>query len=200
MCAVLLLTWSKWLPFPIRAKRLQRLLSTPFKMGQHKRLEAFSLLEAALYLAIMGIVLGSITPIFTTFSKMTIRKETQKRQVQLLRVLASYAHTHQTLPFPGNGEGIMQEGLQTGILPFKTLGIPEALTKDRQGRPTKYTIALLDRGDNFCTNTLLRPIPGEENTENPVVIVLEDTTQQVRSAVTQKTLFPLYIHHPCPRI
>jgi hypothetical protein len=98
-------------------------------------------------------------------------KNTEKKQENLLKVLAQFALLNKRLPHAANPKspkqefGKEEEKLSVGLIPYHTLGIPESMTKDGYGNYFTYAMqplirktepAMIKRTD-FCTETPVRP-------------------------------------------
>lgn len=155
------------------------------------------MLEVAIVLTILGIVGGLCLPLLTAHKNYSVFKQTQLNQEYVLSAIGAFVLRHGRFPCPAAlKQGHMNDGIAQvscrgkkakGYIPFKTLGISEAYTKDGSKRPMIYVIEaqLTQRLINLSDEpggsiTLLRddgssvispPLRGEEN-PNYVAIVL----------------------------
>jgi len=101
-----------------------------------RRIPAFSLLEMALVLSIIGIISAYAIPALLQTRAMARRVETDAKLASVIYALAGYAQIHKRLPSPadpaatGETVGLEQRDLTTGILPYRTLGMQESDVKD----------------------------------------------------------------------
>ncbi len=112
----------------------------------------FSLIEVAIVLTIIGIVIGYALPTFLKYRQYAQFQATKKHQELILYSLASHLLVSRQIPCPAdpaatdNSFGIARlmctapANKLIGIVPFRTLGIPEALAKDGFGRYFTYAI------------------------------------------------------------
>jgi type II secretory pathway pseudopilin PulG len=132
-----------------------------------KRLSAFTLIEIAIALIVMGTLTGLLIPLVTTSYRLTQQRTTETHKEQIFSALAAYVLRHFLLPAPADsssGEAI--ENCRNdysrcmGYVPYKTLGLPEKVAKDGYGRWFTYAVqpALVNRSENkrgtqhtFCT-------------------------------------------------
>lgn len=107
---------------------------------EHFGNSGMSLIETAFVLVIMGVVMGAVVSSVNTFyMQMRIRK-TEENQERIVRALAHFFARMQRLPCPADpaavGEAVGQmstEQRYIGIVPFKTIGVPERVAKDGFG-------------------------------------------------------------------
>lgn len=119
-------------------------------LNKNKKIPGFSLIETALTLVVAGIVISLTLPILTTAQRSSRHQITQTNQHQLLQVLASYVIKHDRLPAPSTpdkkGESIdykesdFDVSKSIGIIPYKTLGISEAMARDGHGHWFTYAV------------------------------------------------------------
>lgn len=112
-----------------------------------RRISAFSLLEMALVLSILGVISAYAIPALLK-ARVTARwRETDDKLESVTYALAGYAQTQQRLPSPANptavgtDAGIEQKDLLTGIIPYRTLGIQESDAKDGFRHWISYTVS-----------------------------------------------------------
>jgi type II secretory pathway pseudopilin PulG len=140
----------------ILPKNLRALLNSNCKVGKNlasdrKSEEGFALLEVALALIIMGIVASFSFPLIKNYTNKNKIMETKQGAEIVMMSLANYLAQTGALPCPGVVEaGDAQFGQARasctqlaeaqGIVPYKTLGIPEKHAKDGFGHFFTYTV------------------------------------------------------------
>lgn len=120
------------------------------QLKKYKKIPGFSLIETALTLVVAGIVISLTLPMLTTAQRSNRHQITQTHQHQLMQVLAGYVVTHDKLPIPSTpdkkGESIRLEKNElvtskaVGIIPYKELGISEAMARDGHGHWFTYVV------------------------------------------------------------
>jgi type II secretory pathway pseudopilin PulG len=104
-----------------------------------RRLPAFSLIEIALALIIVGILASLTIPLITTHHHFNQQKTTDNNRDQIVAALAAYALQYHRLPTPApTSEGKAIENCRNpaqcvGFVPFTTLGLSEKAAKDGYG-------------------------------------------------------------------
>ncbi|MDC0349298.1 type II secretion system GspH family protein [Alphaproteobacteria bacterium] len=103
--------------------------------------KGFALIEIAIALIVMGLVLGAGIPSFLHYLKWQKIQETKEKQEKILYSLAGFVLQNGFVPLPaapyekGENFGLSRKSLNTpldmrGLIPFKTLGLPESYSKD----------------------------------------------------------------------
>ena len=103
--------------------------------------EGFSLTEVALCLVVMGVVLSLGIPSFLQYLRYQRTLETKEKQEKILQSLGGFVLQNGYLPLPADpfaspeNFGVARESAMNppdmiGILPFKTLGLPESYAQD----------------------------------------------------------------------
>lgn len=140
----------------------------PFhKFKDPKKIAAFSLLEVALALVIMGIIATLTLPLLTSYQNYNRHKITQTNTTQLFDVLAAYVLKYGRLPGPSTpalkGTSIVYEldhlPVRIGIFPYKELGIPESVARDGYGNWYTYAV----------TSSLLKTKTDQEDLAHEIV-------------------------------
>jgi prepilin-type N-terminal cleavage/methylation domain-containing protein len=149
----------------------------------------FTLVEMAIVLAILGIIIGLSLPLLTHFKDQERKQITLKHQELVLTALGTYVARHHQLPCPadqdqdtlGTSSGMARlscndftQSNAFGFIPFRTLGIPEAKTKDAFGHPMYYAVnPALTNKDSYCMN--------QTPTDDPLstLTVVDESGQQV---------------------
>ena len=118
-----------------------------------RKLSGFSLLEVAIVLCIIGIISGIGIPALNNFLKYQKIRKTEDHIEQIIQSLASYVLTNNRLPCPakpaasGAENGISEENCLfsdtfIGLVPYRTLGIPEKIAKDGYHNWITYAVNL----------------------------------------------------------
>lgn len=104
---------------------------------------AFSLIETAIVLIIMGLVGGMALPTLKWMLEWQKETVTVHHQEKILYALASYAVQNKMLPYaanPGLPSGSQDKGRCRGIVPYADLGLPESIAKDGHHRWFTYVV------------------------------------------------------------
>ena len=115
-------------------------------MKVRKTLPGFSLLEIAIVLCIIGIVGGFGLPALTNMLKQQKINRTEQHLTQISQALAGYVLSHKHLPCaaaPGaSGElaGASEDNRVIGLVPYRTLGLPESVAKDGHHHWVTYAV------------------------------------------------------------
>jgi type II secretory pathway pseudopilin PulG len=120
-------------------------------MQRKSKQAGFSLIEAAMSLTLMGLVMAVAVPTLIKYQTQLKYKETEKNQELVIRSIAAYLLQNRGKPpipaDPSNnnaesfGKSAPEPYERLGIVPFKTLGIPESVAKDGFKRYFTYAIA-----------------------------------------------------------
>jgi type II secretory pathway pseudopilin PulG len=120
--------------------------------GSKSNQEGFLFVELAFVLMIVGIVLGSAISLFRTQNQVQRAKITHENQRVVLDMLQEYLAQNGRLPCPADllaspesrGErrmGCTQiKGSHIGIVPYRTLGLPESVARDGYGQWMTYAV------------------------------------------------------------
>lgn len=136
------------------------------------RLPGFALFELSLALIIMGIIMGVSYPLYQQWRQKTQQETTRIHVQQLQLALANFAYTHGHLPCPAKEFG-PKAGLAVptcgtmphmiGYVPYRTLGLPEAVAKDGFGFFFTYASAFSKKpaiaGPRLGGGGAARPLP-----------------------------------------
>lgn len=114
----------------------------------NNKIQAFSLIEMSLVLAIMGTIAGLSLPMLLEYKGTQKRQHSTKNIDLVLSATGTFAATHQVLPCPASktskGEPVLctsnNMSLANGYVPYKALGLREAASKDGFGNPLRYSI------------------------------------------------------------
>lgn len=116
-----------------------------------RRQAGFSLIELAIVLIILGIITGFSLPLFSYHQQQARFTTTKARQEAVFYSLSAYLLLYNTLPCPADpyatGVPFGQARLQcadhaqaVGIVPFRTLGLPEEMARDGFKRFFTYAV------------------------------------------------------------
>tara|TARA_A100000171_G_scaffold52947_2_gene74496 strand:- start:708 stop:1463 length:756 start_codon:yes stop_codon:yes gene_type:complete len=106
----------------------------------------FSLLEASIALAIMGVIGAAVLPYLTEQRKHNRVIKTSSHQERILSSLANYALTHGHLPcpgfsdHPGKAPHKCSGAKAIGTVPYETLGLASSHVKDGWGHFFIYSV------------------------------------------------------------
>ncbi len=113
--------------------------------------DGFSLVELAIVLTILGLIAGFSVPLLTETVNSKKWQRGDRQMEEVITALASYVVRHHHLPCPadpsvqGSERGIALETcdrgpVKGGLVPYKTLGLPESITQDGFKRPFSYYV------------------------------------------------------------
>lgn len=118
-----------------------------FKALFKHQIKAFSLLEMALVLAIMGVIAGATLPMLVQNRLIDKRRVSAQHMDMIMTALGVYAATYNTVPAPASalsqGHPLKEQINFRGLVPYKALGLPESVSKDGFGHPIQYAINTL---------------------------------------------------------
>ncbi len=119
----------------------------------------FSLLETTIVLGVMGILGTLALPLLSQYRERQALQITQEHQKRVIEALESYLLHHHLLPSPADpGEtsdhfaaGSSNPNMlqKRGIVPYRTLGLPEKMAKDGYGHYMTYAVA-----DDACQSEI----------------------------------------------
>jgi prepilin-type N-terminal cleavage/methylation domain-containing protein len=149
-----------------------------------KDASGFTLIELALVLAILGVIAGFSLPLLSHVKNLERKRVTLQHQELVLTALGAYVARHYQLPCPA--DPLLQNGLSRlscndvrqnqsfGLVPFRTLGIPEQNAKDGFGHVMHYAVhPALTEKNAYCRDVC------ENGTQPPVFLVLDERGQSV---------------------
>lgn len=115
------------------------------------RQAGFSLVEVMISLIILGLIGGLGLATLTGYQGAEKLRKTKENQEKILSLLAARVISTGSLPLPADPSAqgpdrghatpvTVRGGHALGLVPFKTLGIPENLVRDGYGRPFTYGV------------------------------------------------------------
>jgi len=130
-------------------------MRAPIKMNEHNQ-QGYILIELAIVMVVIGFLIAAALPFYNSFVQRDAPRNTQDRIIVLENALSNYIQTRFRLPCPadpdptasaggdfglerGNCNGAAQ--LAHGIVPYRTLGIPEQYAKDGFGNFFTYVVS-----------------------------------------------------------
>lgn len=105
------------------------------------KIKAFSLLEMALVIAIIGIVFSSITPIWHIFNKSNAEKLNEEKYNYIRLAMQNHLRKKGYLCAAAPDlNGISNENMIKGYVPYKTLGISKKYAFDANNKPFIFAV------------------------------------------------------------
>lgn len=108
-----------------------------------RKVPAFSLIEMAIVLIIIGLISGMALPALKTTLEWQKNATTAQNQEKIIYALASYAVQNKILPCaadPTGHSGKQEKNRRRGIVPYSDLNLPESLAKDGYQRWFTYVV------------------------------------------------------------
>lgn len=131
----------------------------------------FILIEVMIALFLFGMTMYGGLGLYKEVRQHKKKMDTKERQEKILRSLASYALIYGRLPWAsvqdavGRERGLEMAGCFRGTLPFKTLGLQDADSKDGFGYDFTYVIAetraaaiSISPWETYCRALPVRPL------------------------------------------
>lgn len=172
--------------------------------GIFRKEEGFALVEVAIALIVMGIVMGVGLPSFLHYLQWQKIRETKEKQEKIFYSVASFVLQNGFIPLPadpherGENFGLSRQSVQSsselrGLIPFKTLGLPEDYARDGFKRYFTYIGGALQKEEvdvsnqsSFCQSFPFYPMEVDERrshggvskrsfdlaSRNPIVLIL----------------------------
>lgn len=142
---------------------------------------AFTLVEMAIALIVIGVVLSAVLPLLRVHGEQTRIATTREHQQRIVRALVAFLHEDWRLPCPARADAMTagleaagcaaDPGLLEGVVPYRTLGLPAEVARDGWHRPMTYRVhaALADpdslgNRDDYCAET---PDPAGLSVDGP---------------------------------
>lgn len=118
-------------------------------MTKHrKHSEGFSLIELAVVMIIMGVMIGTLIPIYQGLIKQNKAQQDAMRQHLIISALENHFAQHKYVPCPAvsTSQGAAQRKCmipqeQIGLIPYASLGIPSEYATNSFGHPITYVVA-----------------------------------------------------------
>lgn len=154
-----------------------------------KRLSGFSLIEVAMVLCIIGVLSGIGIPTLNSFLKQQKVRKTEDHLEQILQSLTAYVLTNKRLPCPANPKACDEEAgvseanclfTETfiGLVPYRTLGIPEKVIKDGYHNLISYAV------NPVLTNSEIKSLNASFESDLPSTIFCEVEKGHIDLTVT----------------
>jgi hypothetical protein len=123
-----------------------------------KLIRAFSILEASLVVAISGVMLSVIIPVYKILSKSYEHKNNEFKATKIRLAIQSYVLRNGYLPFASSGDGFAKVQTFSGFIPYKTLGLDKKFSVNSRAVPFKFVVNkhLTQAGGSF-SSILLPP-------------------------------------------
>lgn len=130
----------------------------------NKKIAAFSLVEIALTIIILGITISSITPIWQAIHISKKMRVNEEKFHYIRLAMQGYLLQHGYLPNASSTfEGISQKEVVRGYVPYKTLGISKDYAFDSNNRPFSFVVNKnLVQLDNVIYKPLMQHIYHDE--------------------------------------
>lgn len=116
--------------------------------NQYKYSEGFSLVELAVVMMIMGVMIGTLVPIYQGIVKQNKVQQDAMRQYLIISALENHFSQYKYIPCPAinTSHGTAQRKCmgpqeQIGLLPYASLGIPSEYAINSFGHPITYVVA-----------------------------------------------------------
>ncbi|WP_010299994.1 hypothetical protein [Candidatus Odyssella thessalonicensis] len=161
-----------------------------------RRLSAFSLIEIAISLIIIGLIASISIPLTTASYRLHQQRTTDNHQKQIMTAIAVYVLEHRQLPAPAQrSDGLANVSCQQqpdkciGFVPYKTLGLSQKVAKDGYGR--WFTFAAHPKLANITTTDM--PIASQRLSRFCAVNFSRITIRNVNNAqeVTHSQVDPI---------
>lgn len=109
-------------------------------VAKKKKLRAFSILESAFALLLIGIFSAILIPYWQLLHAQENYCITQNRANYIRKAVEGYVARHGFLPYAGDEKGMDIEGKLRGFVPYRTLGIPKMYIYDGYGKPFSFIV------------------------------------------------------------
>jgi prepilin-type N-terminal cleavage/methylation domain-containing protein len=161
-----------------------------------RKLSGFSLIEVAMVLCIIGILSGIGIPALNNFLKYQKTRKTEDHLEQIFHSLASYVLTNKRLPCPAKpGEPAPENGISEsnclfsetfiGLVPYRTLGIPEKIAKDSYHNWITYAV------NPSLTNSAIKSLNASHDSDSPNTVFCEVEKSHIDLKVTNAEKQPV---------
>lgn len=143
-------------------------------------------------LAIMGVLGGFAFPFLTHHVEQARHKKTREHQKEIIEALETYFAHNNALPCPSDpaGTGSLVKNKVQGIIPYRALGLPQAIAKDGFGYYMTYAIGIEgEQGAARKASDLSKTVYAPLN-------IVDETGQNVSSDPTNSIACVLVSHGP----
>jgi len=119
------------------------------------------LIELAIVMTVISLLMIAVFPLYNSFQERNAAIETKKRMVAISKAFSNYTQIRWRLPCPADPNAVsgVQYGIERvacdvdeedahGIVPYRTLGIPEQYAKDAYGNFFTYVVSPDFTADN----------------------------------------------------
>ena len=121
-----------------------------------KKQNGYILIETAFVMVVLSVLIAVSIPLYNSYETRNAINETKQRMDIVSRAFSTYAQTYSRLPCPADSSSALAPGGQLGmeraacitasseahgIVPYRTLGIPEQYAKDGYGNFFTYTVS-----------------------------------------------------------
>jgi prepilin-type N-terminal cleavage/methylation domain-containing protein len=176
--------------------------------------KGFSLMEMCIVLILMGVVLSATFSLVRSYRRISKEEVTRLHQQKIMQALCSYFFRRQCLPYPSDSKERIGESYAAtvlddpdnpycvryvgtkicgsfdryaiGIVPFKTLGLPEKVAKDGFGHWITYGVEsiMLNLGPNVKPGKFCHDIY-----HNSPFILIQDRDQVIGPELSKSTRY-----------
>ncbi len=148
-----------------------------------KKQEGYILIELAIVFVVFGLLMATFLPFYEQYKQRNAKIETEKRMEIVAKAFSSFAQMRWRLPCPANSAvavgtplGVERAACNAnipdahGIIPYRTLGLPEQYAKDGYGNFFTYVVSADFTNDNRLgialdnVNIRLAHLVGGDNT------------------------------------
>ena len=131
-----------------------------YKGLKNKNESGVFLIELAIFILVFAVMLSVALPLYKNYEQRNARIETKKRMDVISKAFSNFSQTRWRLPCPANSAGVggVQYGIERldagglpdcsaniadahGIVPYRTLGLPEQYVKDGYGNFFTYVVS-----------------------------------------------------------
>jgi len=100
-----------------------------------KTQEGYILIELAIVFLVIGLLITALIPLYQSYQQRDAKAETEERIDFIAKSFSAFLQTRWRLPCPAAAVD------SHGIIPYRTLGIPEQYAKDGYGNFFTYTVS-----------------------------------------------------------
>lgn len=153
----------------------------------------FSLLEMTIVLAIMGVLGGFAFPLLTHHMERARHQKTREHQREVMEAIETYFAHNQALPWPADphGKGFSSSchdrSKAQGIVPYRELGLPQAVAKDGFGYYMTYAVQSFKGDRGASRNTT--------DTSRTGIIICDESGEKVLKKNAKDSIAYVLISH-----